>query len=156
CVTAGTNGSANSALILAPDTHGNSCGPLTFTGCTFNGQSNVTIGGAVWTSGAFSCVFNSCMFIAFGPSVSAVFAATNNDDITVVGCYSESSRNTTTNNSGVLFHLGLTNAPQQFAIIGGTYFTGAGGFVLKNAVFGNKVQALTVENATFANFGTSG
>lgn len=86
-----SNAAGNSALVLTQDSHGVSCGPLTFSGCELNGQGNVTNGGAVFSSGAFSTTFLACSFEASGPSLATVVDFTNQDDVTLIGCYTESS-----------------------------------------------------------------
>lgn len=154
CLTAGTNAAGNAALLLTSDSFNVTCGPLVFNGGSFNGQSNVTIGGAVWSKGSFSTIFNGSLFTAFGSALTSVFAATNNDDITIIGGYTESARNTLANTAN-LFDLGATAAPQNFTLIGGTYFAGASGHTLNYGIKGNNVQALNVINATFAGFATA-
>jgi len=153
--TAGTNAAGNSALLLTTDTDSVACGPIIFNGGNFNGQSSVTAGGAVWTKGTFGIVFNSTLFTAFGGSLTSVFAATNNDDITINGGYSESGRNTSSSSTAVLFDLGVTAACQNFKLNGGTYFAGASGKTLNYGILAHNTQALSVEGATFSGFNTA-
>lgn len=155
-LTAGTNSAGNSSLLLTTDTLGIGNGPIHFGGgCNFNGQSNVTAGGAIWSQKSFGIVMDSPLVTALGSALTSVCAFTNNDDITINGGYSESGRNTTAD-TAVLFDLGATAACQNFKLNGGTYFTGASGHYLKYAINAHNTQALSVDSATFANFATAG
>lgn len=155
CLTAGTNAAGNSSLKLTTDTLGIANGPIVFNGGNFNGQSNVTVGGAVWSQKSFAIVFNSPLITAFGATLTSVFAATNLDDITIVEGYSESARNTTAD-TAVLFDLGVTAAVQNFKLLGGFYFTGAGGHKINYGINAHAIQALSVENVNFVSLATAG
>jgi hypothetical protein len=160
-VTAGTNAAGSSALYLGKDSGGYSCGPLTFDECEFNGQGSITDGGAVYSIDAFGITFIGCVLEAFGPNLVTVVEVNSDTtgfakaDITLIGCYSESSYNTS-GATAYFIRLGATSAPNNFTMIGGTFNTGNGpGTGLKYGIFGNTVNQMTIINTSWAGFITA-
>lgn len=154
CLTAGTNAAGNTALKLTTDTASIACGPLSFDSCQFNGQSNVTAGGAMVSQKTFSAMFKACGFIAFGSALTSVIEASNADDLTFIAPYCEGSYNTGASTANWL-NAGSTSACLNITIIGGTLFSQSTPFSLKYAVNCVNTQALKVQNVIIANFATA-